>query len=234
MGRAIILALLLVGGWAGTGRAEEPPPRKWDWNICWAGFALYQPFTQGPPLTLDLHLADLGFATAGGRHELLVPFLPRLTMDLRRPSSRGNSISLSFAQAPLLFLLVANAPDTRRIEATEILVASLLWLSGGTYRWYPGGTGNLRRAPGKATSLGLVVKNQLDVHPFVSPSYVRESLSLGLAVRWDSRPHFTSDLWPDYLCSAGVFASAAQEVGGRGSFDPGLWVSCGIGHLPLD
>jgi hypothetical protein len=213
LARLVLLGSLL--GPIASGRALCAPR-----GYGWAGIAV------DAPVTIDFHLFDIGVIDDSGRYELQVPILT-FGLDTRSPSSsRRTSLSLSFAQAPLLLFLVPSTIEPPRAYMAAVTV--LMWLSGGTFRYTPGGLGNLHRSETGTTSLSLVAKSELGVHPFNGPLYVRETPGLGLAIRNDRR-EAGRDTTPRFACGAGLFVSVAKERGYAPSVDRGAWASCYVG-----
>jgi hypothetical protein len=173
------------------------------------------------PVTLKLTL--LGFARCDAEQAVCLD-VPMLTFgaDLKRPSRRGGSVNLSFAQAPLVGFLTLGMLESESpaLRTTGIVLS---WLSGGSLRWAPGGAGNLRRKSDDQITLAFVLKNELALHPFVTPAYVRATPGLGLAI---SRLTWENQMPGMFLCGVGGFASFAAERHGARSFDPGVWLSC--------
>jgi len=222
------LALAMVAVLAAEARAAPGEPR---WDFDGARIELMLGF--GPrvrPALYSLHLIDVAFVSPWRRVGLTVPFLV-LELDDRRPTGNGN-ISYSALYAPVLF--IASAELARKADSVPVtaLVATLLWLEGGTVSWTPGGQGNIHRAGGKAASLSLVARNQLGLFAD-GPLHLRETLGLGLTLRVDERANEGSQ-WPKFVCGAGVFASAAWETSGGRSRERGVWLSCGLGFMPIE
>jgi hypothetical protein len=208
------------------------PPRRWEVDTLWFGLALDVQARTRTPLSFGLHVADVGMTSSTGSFSLEVPCLT-LGWDYYRPSRRGGSVSLSFVQAPALLALANWVTDRHRTPAWEALMGSLVWLSGGTFGWTPGGHGNVHRSPRRLISLSAIIANQVDLHVFVRPAYVRETPAIGLAVRGDS-PHWqTGRVVPDYACTVALFASVGQELAGQRSLDRGLWIKCAAGYIPV-
>jgi hypothetical protein len=222
--RLLVCALLPLAAavaphaYAHAGAEDE---RGWAWEACWAGVAVDVPASAGAPLTISPRLMDIGFQTADERYELQVPLLG-FAFDLRSPSGgRGNG-SASFLQAPLLFAAAATIADHAKSRAVDGIMAALLWLSGGTFRFTPGGPGNLRVFGPREGSLSIALRNEFSIHPG-EPGYVRDTVGLGLGFRMND---------PQFNCGLGVFASGARGFAGDRSFDPGIWVNCGVSYLP--
>jgi len=175
------------------------------------------------PVTCHVHLLELSFADPSNRFGLQVPLLT-LGFDLRRPSDGGSSLSLSFVQAPLMATLLGPAVSASRSPVARSLVGAALWLSGGTFRWTPGGPGNLAAT----RTLSLVFKNEFAIHPFVEQRYWRDTVGAGVWLRvdapWVAMTH-NEDPIPRYLFGLGAFASMASEFHGARAFTPGVWAS---------
>jgi hypothetical protein len=128
--------------------------------------------------------------------------------DVTRPSSpRGGSISLAFAQAPLAGLAALGAVTSRSPIVLRTAALAVAALSGGMFRWAPAGEGNVSRPDGDTTTLSFVLKNEIAVHPFVSPIYLRISPGTGVAVTGLRRSQ-NGMPWSS-TCGAGGFASLA-------------------------
>jgi hypothetical protein len=228
---ASILALLLI--------SSPPPPlppadSPWEFDCCWAELNMEIATRRWrEPLHLDFRLMDVAFTRGAGRYVLQMPVLG-FGLDLRRPSGAKGGVTMSFLQAPLLMVLALPAFEHKEPTLLQPVLGALLWLAGGTFRWTPGGIGNLARSAKKATSWSLLLKSRFDVVLFGGPDYVRETLALGLGLRRDEVPSWTSRFTPDWGCSVGVLVSAARESGGSRSFDPGVWAACNIWFLPVD
>jgi hypothetical protein len=209
--------------------ASEP---RWEVETVWFGLALDVQARTRTPLSFGLHVADLGVTSPTGRFSLEVPCLT-VGWDYFRPSRRGGSVSLSFVQAPVLLALANLVTSRRPTRPWEALMGSLLWLSGGTFGWTPGGRGNVHRSPRRMISVSAILANQVDLHVLVRPAYVRETPAIGLGVRGDSPHWLTGHVVPDYACTVALFASVAQELAGQRSLDRGLWVKCAVGYIPV-
>ena len=174
------------------------------------------------PVSAKFTLA--GIAACGAERRFCLDF-PLLTFgfDVRRPSGeRAGSINLSFAQAPLVGLAAIAAMESRS-PALKVAALPLAWLSGGMARWAPGGEGNLSDGPAQELTLGLVAKNEIAFHPFVTPAYVRATPGIGLAVTRLAGEGPARSL---LTCGVGAFTSLAFASGGQRSFDPGGWLTC--------
>jgi hypothetical protein len=204
-------------------RADRKP---WEPDSLWFGLA------GELPVTLHLNVAELSISNPTESIGLLVPLLT-LGVDLKGPAQRRRSISLSFAQAPVVGFL-AGFGLASRSRVAQAMASALLWLSGGTLRWAPGGLGNLHLDELHATTLSFVLKQELAIHPFAGPLYFRDTVGVGVTVRWDG-PYGEPHPWriPHYLCGVGVFASGAAEPYGARAFTPGMWASCAT-LLPWD
>lgn len=148
--------------------------------------------------------------------------------DITRPWSPGSrSINLAFAQAPLTGLAGLGALTSRSPTLRAAGVA-LAVLAGGTFRWAPGGEGNVRghqgNSEGSSTTVSLVLKNEVAFHPFVRPTYLRITPGAGLALTRQGRSR-AGVPWA-FTCGAGAFESLAAEYGGRRGWDPGVWLTC--------
>jgi hypothetical protein len=202
---------------------------RWELGCCWwelnVEVAARRPWK---PLHLDVQLISATVTSGTGRYALDLPMFG-FGFDLRRPSGRGDGgFSLSILQAPLLASLLI---EPLRDPPVGVAGAILLWLAGGTFRWTPGGPGNLHWSATKATSLALVVKNRFDVLFYNGPSaYLRETVALGLSLRRDDLADRRLKA-PDWGCSVGVFASVARESGITAA-DPGVWASCNVWYVP--
>jgi hypothetical protein len=195
---------------------------RWEPDSVWSGVEA------DVPVTLHLHLFELSFSGPSETFTLTAPVVT-VGVDLRRPSLHETSLSLSFAQAPLALLLLGFPMTLSESPAVKGLTGFLLWLSGGTLRWTPGGPGNVQRSARTATSVALVLRNEFAVHPFVDRKYLRDTLGAGVVIRldapWTAMTH-SDFLLPRYLCGLGVFASVAAERGGARSTTPGVWATC--------
>jgi hypothetical protein len=146
--------------------------------------------------------------------------------DVTRPSSPGSrSISLAFAQAPLTgFAALASVFGTRP-PALRRAALALAWLGGGMFRWTPGGNGNLHHEGESRSTLSFALKNEIALHPFVSPQYLRVTPGAGVAFTRMGRTRERGIPW-GFTCSAGGVASLAAEYGGRSGWRPAVWLSC--------
>jgi hypothetical protein len=173
------------------------------------------------PVSLKLTVMGVASCHAGGRYCVDFPLLT-FGFDLKRPSIEGGSVSFAFAQAPLVgyAAIAAVESGSDALGAAGLLLA---WLSGGMFRWAPGGDGNVRDQPRDTITLALVLKNEIAVHPFVRPVYVRAMPGLGLAL---TRASWSEGMPGLFMCGVGAFASFAAEYGGQRAFDPGAWLTC--------
>jgi hypothetical protein len=173
------------------------------------------------PITLRLTVVGFSNYDREEHHSVDFAFLS-IAGDLRRPSQRRGSLSLSFLLAPLT-AMAAIAGMESGSEGKKIAGLAAAWLSGGTWRWTPGGRCNVGHGARSCASLALAVKHDLGIHPFVQPIYVRSTPGLGVAFR---RVSWADPIPSGWTCGGGVGISAAAELQGRTSIDPVLWLSC--------
>lgn len=146
--------------------------------------------------------------------------------DVTRPSAPGaKSISLAFVQAPLTGLAALAPVFTKRSPVLKVAGLAVAWLSGGMFRWVPGGEGNMQTDGVFRSTLSFVLKNEVAVHPFVIPRYVRITPGAGLALTREGRSGDVKMYWT-YTCGVGGFASFAAEHGGQSGWQPGVWFTC--------
>jgi len=225
-------ALLVVLSFTLAAPAAARAESRFQVETLWAGVALDVPVTTRPPLTMGLHFVDVGMVSASGRYQLQVPLLVA-AWDHQTPSTTEASPSLSFVQAPLLFALAAWAVDGRDSVALEAVLGSLLWLSGGTFSYAPGGLGNLGPGGRGPSTWTLVARNEIALHPSPSPAYLRETILVGVGLRWERGLGGQGRVDPDYFCTLGAFASVAQEWHGRRARAPGVGATCSVGYIPF-
>jgi hypothetical protein len=226
------MATIVLALWLAAGDPSPEPPGRWEMRVFWIEAAGAMAVPGKRALLLNADLMDLGLGTADGSQELQLPFL-NVAGDLRRPSDpTKGSVSLSFLQAPLLAMMLGGALEKPPNDvARPAALAALLLLSGGTYRWYPGGTGNLVRSAERAWSAGLMLRNQFHVHLFLADPYVRQSSGLGLVLRRNSTPPWTDRLEPDFVCGVSAMFSHARDFSGRTASDTGIWFTCAAAYF---